>query len=259
MTSIRRFTTRWLLPVLGSLLALAVVFWLYRDLDLGRFLAALRGADPRWIAALAAAILLEQLVNGWKWRQILFDIKPISSSRLCAAMLAGYGANVLVPLGISPLVRSWLVARLEALKMATVLTTTIIARFIDGVVFALFASVVALAGQVPRVQGNLQLGLMLGGALNIILFGGLLYAMYRYRAHFAQEGPLVCRAFDWIAGWLHANGTELRAALSDGVVHPLGPAQPDAGLAILGRRCAGARRCRSGPAPPRRVALAARL
>jgi hypothetical protein len=54
-------------------------------------------------------------------------------------MPAGYGANVLVPLGISPLVHSWLIARIKVLQMGTVLTTSIIARFIDRVVFALFA------------------------------------------------------------------------------------------------------------------------
>lgn len=220
MRSVRRFAARWLLPVLGSALALGVVFWLYRDLDLSRFLAALGGAEPGWIVALGGAILLEQLVQGWKWRQILFDIKPVSSGRLCAALLAGYGANVLVPVGISPLVRAWLVARLEALKMATVLATTIIARFVDGVVFALFAGVVALAGQVPRVQGDLKLGLMLGGGLNIVVFGGLLYTMFRYRARFTEAGSWVCRAFDRIARGFRADGSELRAALAAGVVWP---------------------------------------
>lgn len=147
----RRLLARWGLPVAGSAVALAIIFWLYRDLDFGRFLAGLMAAKPGWIAMLAVTILLEQLVNGWKWRQILHDVKPVRTLRLTGALLAGYGSNVLVPLGISPLVRSWLIARIEWLKMGTVLTTTIIARFIDGVVFALFAGVVAMAGKVPQI------------------------------------------------------------------------------------------------------------
>jgi hypothetical protein len=39
---------------------------------------------------------------------------PIASLRLCGAILAGYAASILLRLGISPLVRSWLVARREA-------------------------------------------------------------------------------------------------------------------------------------------------
>jgi hypothetical protein len=57
--------------------ALALIFWLYRDLDFGRFLTGLRDAHVGWIAMLAFTILLEQVVNGWKWCQILHDVKPV--------------------------------------------------------------------------------------------------------------------------------------------------------------------------------------
>ncbi|WP_233416962.1 lysylphosphatidylglycerol synthase transmembrane domain-containing protein [Halovulum marinum] len=216
----RRVLARWMPPVLGGIAALALVFWLYRDLDFGRFVEGLRRAHPGWIAMLALTILLEQFVNGWKWRQILHDVKPVRTLRLTGALLAGYGANVLVPLGISPLVRSWLIARMEDLKMGTVLTTTVIARFIDGVVFALFAGLVAMAGQVPQIGGNLELGLAVAGALNFALFGALLWAMFRFRTLFAREGPLICRLFDRVTRWFRANGAALRGSLCEGVVWP---------------------------------------
>lgn len=216
----KRLLVRWGAPVAGGALALAIVFWLYRDLDFERFLSGLRSANPGWIAMLAATILLEQLLNGWKWRQILHDVKPVRTLRLTGALLAGYGVNVMIPLGISPLVRSWLVARIEGLKMGTVLTTTVIARFIDGVVFALFAGIVAMAGKVPQIAGNLELGLAVAGGLNFVLFGALLWAMYRFRALFARDGPLICRIFDWVCKWFRANGAILRGSLCDGVVWP---------------------------------------
>lgn len=169
---------------------------------------------------LAVTILLEQVANGWKWRQILYDVKPVRTLRLTSALLAGYGANVLVPLGISPLVRSWLVARMEDLKMGTVLTTTIIARFIDGVAFALFAGLVAIAGKVPQISGNLELGLAVAGAVNFLLFGGLLWAMFVFRTLLSQDDPLICRLFDWVAKWFRANGAALRGSLCDGVIWP---------------------------------------
>lgn len=211
---------RWLLPIVGGALALALIFWLYGSLDFQKFFIGLRNANPFWIAVLALTILLEQFLNGWKWRQILYDVKPVGTLRLTGALLAGYGANVLVPLGISPLVRAWIVARLDNLRMGTVLTTTIIARFIDGVVFALFAGIVALAGKVPQIDGDLRLGLSVAGALNIVLFGGFLWAMFRFRKIFAQEGPLICRMFDWVARRMRADGRGLRGALCAGVVWP---------------------------------------
>ncbi|KAF0677219.1 lysylphosphatidylglycerol synthase transmembrane domain-containing protein [Profundibacterium mesophilum] len=213
---------RWLPPVLGGALAISLIFWLYRDLDLGRFLNGVAEARTGWIAVLVGTILLEQVLNGWKWRQILHDVKPVRTLRLTGALLAGYGANVLVPLGISPLVRSWLIARMEGLKMGTVLSTTIIARFIDGVVFALFAGLVAMAGQVPMIEGDLELGLAVAGALNFFLFGMALWAMYRFRELFAEEGPLICRLFDWVATRFRANGAALRRTLCAGIVWPRG-------------------------------------
>ena len=215
-----RILLRWGAPLIGGVVALLLIFLLYGSLDFGKFLAGLRSVNPIWIAVLAVTILLEQFSNGWKWRQILHDVKPVGTLRLTGALLAGYGANVLVPLGISPLVRAWIIARLERLKMATVLTTTIIARFIDGVVFALFAGVLALMGQVPQVEGNLELGVSVAGALNIVLFGGLLWAMFKFRTLFATNGPVICRLFDWVAKRMGANGPKLRRALCDGVVWP---------------------------------------
>jgi uncharacterized membrane protein YbhN (UPF0104 family) len=211
---------RWGAPLIGAAVALVLIFMLYGSLDFGKFLDGLRSANLIWVVILAVTILLEQFFNGWKWRQILHDVKPVDTFRLTGALLAGYGANVLVPLGISPLVRAWNIARLEQLKMATVLTTTIISRFIDGVVFALFAGVLALVGQMPQVEGNLELGLSVAGALNIVLFGGLLWAMFRVRTLFASDGPVICRLFDWVAARMRANGPGLRTAICDGVIWP---------------------------------------
>lgn len=101
---------RWLPLLLDGGLALALTLWLYRDLDFDRFLT---DAHFGWIAMLTFTILLVQVVNGWKWRQILYDIRPVRTLGLTGGPLAGYGANVLV----------------------------------------------AMAGKVPQIDGNLELGL----------------------------------------------------------------------------------------------------
>ncbi len=236
MNKFSRHFIRWLLPACGGVIALAVFFYLYKGLDFGKFLEGLRGAHPGWVGMLAATILLEQVLNGWKWRQILHDLKPISTLRLTGGLLAGYGANVLAPLGISPLVRSWLIARLEGLKMATVLTTTIIARFIDGVIFALFAGLVAAGGQIPQVGGNLELGLAIAGAFNFVLFGALLWIMFRFRAFLAADELLICRGFDRIAALARVDGHGLRGGLCEGVIWPRAPWRR---VAVIGASVAG--------------------
>lgn len=211
---------RWVLPVLGAGVALALIAVMYGDLDTAQLMQGLRRANPVWLLVLAGAILFEQIVNGWKWRQILYDVKPVRTLRLTGALLAGYGANALVPLGISPLVRAWLIARMEHLKMGTVLTTTVLARFIDGVTFALIAGLIAIAGKFPRVEGNLELGLGFAGALNLVVFGTLIWAMFHFRDLFSTDDPMISRVFDRVARWLRVDGAALRHSLCEGVVWP---------------------------------------
>jgi uncharacterized membrane protein YbhN (UPF0104 family) len=212
--------TRWLIPFFGAVVTLSAIYFLYSNLNLNLFLTELKEANSWWIVVLGIAILLEQFIQGWKWRQLLFDLKPISSWRLTGAILAGYGANVLVPLGISPLVRSWLVARLENLHMATILVTTAISRFIDGIVFAIFAAFVAFGGHFPEIEGNLHLGLIIAAMLNFFLFSGALYLLFRLQIYFRLDSSWISRRIDWLAAKYRGSFSKLRVALAEGIVWP---------------------------------------
>jgi uncharacterized membrane protein YbhN (UPF0104 family) len=211
---------RWVVPVIGVALMVVVLFWLYRGLDLTAFLAVVTTAELGWLFVLAGTILLEQLTRGWKWRQILFDLKPISSFRLFGAVLAGYGVAVLIPLGVSPLVRTWLIARLEGLRWAAVLVTTAIERFLDGIVFALIAALVAIAGQIPEVSGNVRTGLAAAGTFNLILFSVLLYCLFVGRSPLDRKDSWISRAIDWLAKRGGARLDGLRAAIREGIIWP---------------------------------------
>lgn len=211
---------RWVLPVVGAAIAIVVLFWLYRDLDVATFVTAVLSAEPAWLAALVGTILLEQLTRGWKWRQILFDLKPISSFRLFGAILAGYGVAILIPLGISPLVRSWLIARLEGLRMASVLVTAAIERFLDGIVFALFAGLVAFAANIPEIDGDVQTGLVVAGGINLIVFTGLLYVLFLGRSPLGQDDARLSRWIDWLASKGGKRLDGLRSAIQEGIIWP---------------------------------------
>ena len=55
----QRLLRRWLPPFAGAAVALALIFYLCRDLDFDRLLEGLRQASSGWIGVLAFAILLE--------------------------------------------------------------------------------------------------------------------------------------------------------------------------------------------------------
>ncbi|MBT5049299.1 MAG: flippase-like domain-containing protein [Rhodospirillaceae bacterium] len=215
-----RILVRWLIPGVGAAGALAVLFWLYRGLDFDRFLNALSSANAGWLAVLMGTILLEQLTRGWKWRQILYDLKPVSAVRLFGAILAGYGVGILIPVGVSPLVRSWLIARLENLRWMAVLMTTAIERFLDGIVFALIAALIAVFGQIPNVEGDLHFAIVLAGGLNLALFAGLLAVLFLSRSPLTRDSSRISRWIDWVGTKGSGRLAGLRTAILQGIVWP---------------------------------------
>ncbi len=210
----------WVAPIVGAALLVAALLWLYQDLDLAGLYAAFAGAEPAWLSVLAGTILLEQLIRGWKWRQILFDLKPISTLRLFGAILAGYGVAIVVPLGISPFVRSWLIARLEGLRWVGVLMTSAIERFVDGIVFALFAAFVAMAARLPEVEGDVRTGLAVAGGLNLLVFSALLFFLFVGRSPLGRKEARISRWIDWLAARGGGRMAGLRKAIRQGIVWP---------------------------------------
>lgn len=185
-------TLRWW-PVAAGLIAMALLLWVLARIDYQRMLSVLRDGDPLLLVVVPLAISLELLIRGWKWRQLLFDIRPISTLRLFGTIMAGYFANLLIPIGLSPMVRAWLIARLESLRMSAMLATVAIDRFIDGVVFVAFVVLALIFFSFPPAAENIRIGLAVGGLVNLILFSGLLFALARYKRSAKSEQSWVNR------------------------------------------------------------------
>ena len=127
------------------------------------------------------AILAEQLVRGWKWRQILYPLRPIGTWSLFGAIMAGYLLAFLIPFGFGTLARSWLVARREDLPISAVLATVALDRLTDGVVFALLVPAALLLVVFPDPTGSIRAGLVWGAAGSLVLFALLLLSLVACR------------------------------------------------------------------------------
>ena len=200
--------------------ALGALAWVFRGTDLDRIAALLWRAEPLWILLLLASIPAEQLVRGWKWRQLLFDLKPIGALRLFGAVVAGYFANIIIPIGVSPLVRSWLVARLEGLRFATVVMTTAIERFLDGVVFAGIVMIVAFGAVLPQADGDLRTGLLLASLAGFTVFCGLLAVLFAGKRSMSRPNSRVRRITGRLEGLFAPRLAGLGPALAGGFIWP---------------------------------------
>ncbi len=217
---IRRSSRAILWSLIAALLAIGLLTIAFRKLDFERLFSVLLGTEPIWFFALFASIPLEQLLRGWKWRQILFDIRPVGSFRLFSAVMVGYFANLIIPIGISPLVRAWLIAGLEGLKISTVLVTTAIERFVDGIVFAIIVGILVIFAALPETDGNLRLGMMIAGVGSLVLFMCLFAGLFLIKHHLiapeSMVGRLVSRLEKAFGGRLAGIGL----GMAEGIIWP---------------------------------------
>ena len=77
--------------------------------------------------------------------------------------------------------RSWLVARRESLKLASVLATVALDRLTDGIVFACLVPLVLFSVVFDDPTGGIRTGLVWGGAGSFLLFATVLLALVAYR------------------------------------------------------------------------------
>jgi hypothetical protein len=205
---------------IAALVAAGVLYFAFRHLDLERLSDIILGAEPLWLLALAISIPIEQVLRGWKWRQILFDIRPVGTLRLFSAVMVGYFANMIIPIGLSPLIRAWLIARLESLKITTVLLTTAIERFVDGIVFAALVGILVSFATLPVTEGNLRLGLMVAGISSLVLFIGLIGGLFLVKNHLIDSNSVVGRFVAWLETLFGGRLAGIGLGMAEGIIWP---------------------------------------
>lgn len=154
----------------GAAVGLLILVWLLRGTDWDELARVARDGDPFFLMLLVLGIVAEQIVRSWKWRQIIKPVKSVGVLRLFGAIMAGYLGSFIVPFGMSPLIRSWLIARTENLEISMVLATTAVDRIVDGIVFSIFVAAALLFMAIPDPSGEIRGGLFTAGATSLAIF-----------------------------------------------------------------------------------------
>ena len=210
---------RWLTWA-GGLLGLAALAWVMRGFDFERLRIAVAGANP-WLAMLVPlTILAEQLVRAWKWRQLLYPLRPIGVFYLFGTIMAGYLLAILVPFGFGTVARSWLVARREQLKLASVLATVALDRLSDGIVFACLVPVALLSVVFDDPSGGIRTGLLAGGIGSLVLFAAVLLALLAYRRGTLRADGRLAALFERLPQRFAPTVRRLSLAFAEGIAWP---------------------------------------
>ena len=207
-------------PWLGALFGAAALVWVLRRFDLDRFFAVMAGADARFVLLVPLAIVAEQWVRAWKWRQLLYPLRPIGTLALLGAIMAGTLISLLAPLGLGALARSWLVARREGLTTSAVLATVALDRLTDGIVFACLVPVALLLVIFPDPSGGIRAGLTWGASGSMVLFALLLLALVAYRREALGSGDRLTRLLDRLPARFAGPVRRVCASFAEGIAWP---------------------------------------
>jgi len=213
----RLHSRRSLTLLLGGIASIAMISFLLRGIDVNDFLSVLAVADVRVLMLVPIAIAGEQLVRAWKWRQVLYPMRPSGTLGLFGAIVLGNLAGLLIPLGTSPIVRAWLVARREGLKTGSVLATVAVDRFIDSIVFiGLIPIALVLA---PVRDPTHTLITLSWGAIGLLVFL-LLLLLLSYRLETNARIDWVVRLLDHLPLRFADPAQRLVRSFAEGVVWP---------------------------------------
>src|SRR6267378_4231882 len=205
--------------VTSALIGVATLAWVLRGFDLNRFRVVATSADLRFVLLVPVVVIVEQIVRGWKWRQLLWPLRSIGSVYLFGVVMAGYLLAIIVPFGLGTVARSWLVARRENLNFTTVLATVALDRLSDGVVFACLVPAAVLFVAFPDPSG-VRAGLIWGGAGSFILFVALLAGLAIYRRQALDPAARLMRLVDRLPSRLALPMRRLAASFAEGIIWP---------------------------------------
>ncbi len=160
---------------LGIAISVGLLWWLFKDQDLGALWAQVRAANPWLFLASVGVATSAYLIRAIRWGLLLEPVAPNTSLyNRWSTTIIGFMANNVLPARLGEFVRPYALSRVEPVTMSAALGTLVMARLLDGV--ALIALLVVALG-LPSFPAGATVGgqpvalFARGGAL---VFGGAL-------------------------------------------------------------------------------------
>ncbi len=201
-------------PLLRALLGLAIsaiaIFLVVRQVDVAAAWEVLRGANPAFVAATVACIVLDVSLRALRWHGLLVPVARLPRPTVAASLLVGYLANNILPARLGELVRSHHLGDRTGVSRASILGTVVVERVVDTGVLVTIASAAIV---VLSVRGIVASAVLLGLALTGILVAALALALVAHRLPYAdrvvaavERWPAVVRAATRLRGGLAVAG-----------------------------------------------------
>lgn len=178
----RRKVPSWVPQILSYCLSAGCLVWVLRGYPLNDLVPTIRALDWRWVGLAMAADLSVYLVHAWRWNTLLGPVIRLRIWRTVQAIYIGLFANEVLPLRSGELVRCYLLAHWNDLRISLSFASAAVERLIDG--FWMLAAFLITAAFVKRIPEDLILLVQAIGVL--LLVGGVLMGWIVFRKQHAH-------------------------------------------------------------------------
>jgi uncharacterized protein (TIRG00374 family) len=187
----------WTPQAVGYLISAACLVWVLHGYPIKQeLLPAIRDLDWKWVALAIALDLSAYLVQGWRWRTLLQPVIRLGFWRTVQAIFVGLFANEVLPLRTGELIRCYLLAHWNNLRISLSFASAAVERLIDGVF--LVACFLITAGLIRGIPRDLEILVQILGSLLILLAVALFWIVAR-----RQQAHAVFSESKWSATLRH--------------------------------------------------------
>ena len=164
---------KWLRPIVGVFISIALIWLLVSKLDWNQFVLYLRPLNP---VSLTAAVVIQSVSyfwRAWRWQWIQFPKDSPGVKSLYSTLAISYMLNTVLPLRLGDVGRVILISRQGKATAAQSISALLVERGFDAVVIVLIGAMTAWMLGLPMafVSGAVVIA---AGAL-IVLYGLLIW------------------------------------------------------------------------------------
>jgi uncharacterized protein (TIRG00374 family) len=182
--SSRRFKLpAWAPQTAGYVLSAACLVWVLRGYPIKQeLLPALRELDWKWIALAIAFDVTVYFIQAWRWRALLEPVIRLGFWRTAQAIFVGLFANEVLPLRTGELIRCYLLAHWNNLRISLSFASAAVERVIDGVLMVI--CFLFTTGMVRGIPEDLTILVRILGCFLLILVAVLFWLIkHRVATH----------------------------------------------------------------------------
>ncbi len=128
----RRKLPSWLPQALGYTASAVCLAWVLHEYDFREIFRAIGMLEWKWVTLAVIADLAVYVVHGWRWKTLLSPVARLPFWRTVQAVYIGLFANEVLPLRTGEVIRCYLLAHWNKLRLSVSFASAAVERMIDG-------------------------------------------------------------------------------------------------------------------------------